>query len=152
MELREAIHHEVCTRGFDPVRGTFTQSYGSQEVDTALLLIPRVGFLSPDDPRVLGTVEAVRQQLATPEDSYGATRPQEITRGSTAWTVTRGAFLLCSFWMVDALAPTGRLAKPTVSSTGSWPCAPTSACSPRSTTTSPDGNGETSRRRTATSG
>ncbi|MDF3140968.1 MULTISPECIES: glycoside hydrolase family 15 protein [unclassified Streptomyces] len=109
IELREAIHQEVCTRGFDPVRNTFTQFYGSQEVDAALLLIPRVGFLPPDDPRVLGTVDAVRQQLSTPDGL--------IRRYPTAGDRIRldglngdeGTFLLCSFWMVDALALTGRL-------------------------------------------
>ncbi|MDT0472339.1 glycoside hydrolase family 15 protein [Streptomyces sp. DSM 41014] len=67
VELRAAIHHEVCAKGFDPVRNTFTQSYGSRELDAALLLIPSVGFLPPDDPRVVGTVDAVRRELSTPD-------------------------------------------------------------------------------------
>ena len=57
--LRDEIHREVCAKGFDAERGTFTQSYGSRELDAALLLIPRVGFLPPEDPRVVGTIEAV---------------------------------------------------------------------------------------------
>ncbi|MEU2263813.1 glycoside hydrolase family 15 protein [Streptomyces sp. NPDC019645] len=108
MELREAIHQEVCTRGFDPVRNTFTQSYGSQEVDAALLLIPRVGFLPPDDPRVLGTVEAARQQLSTPEGLVRRYPTSGDRIGLDGLNGDEGTFLLCSFWMVDALALTGR--------------------------------------------
>jgi GH15 family glucan-1,4-alpha-glucosidase len=109
MKLREAIHHEVCTRGFDPVRNTFTQSYGSQEVDAALLLIPRVGFLPPDDPRVLGTLEAVREQLSTPEGFVRRYPTAGDRIGLDGLDGDEGAFLLCSFWMVDALALTGHL-------------------------------------------
>ncbi|GLW49663.1 glucoamylase [Streptomyces sp. NBRC 14336] len=109
IELREAIHQEVCTRGFDPVRNTFTQSYGSQEVDAALLLIPRVGFLPPDDPRVLGTVEAVRQQLSTPEGLVRRYPTAGDRIGLDGMNGDEGTFLLCSFMMVDALALTGRL-------------------------------------------
>ncbi|MFG3293484.1 glycoside hydrolase family 15 protein [Streptomyces sp. NPDC048179] len=108
-ELREAIHHDVCTRGFDPVRNTFTQSYGSQEVDAALLLIPRVGFLPPDDPRVVGTVEAVRRELSTPEGFVHRYRTAGKRAGMDGLTGNEGTFLLCSFMMVDALALTGRL-------------------------------------------
>ncbi|WP_327370757.1 glycoside hydrolase family 15 protein [Streptomyces sp. NBC_01217] len=109
MELREAIHHEVCTRGFDTGRNTFTQSYGSQEVDAALLLIPRVGFLPPDDPRVLGTVGAVRQQLSTPEGFVRRYPTAGDHIGVDGLAGDEGTFLLCSFWMVDSLALTGRL-------------------------------------------
>ncbi|MDX3402534.1 Trehalase [Streptomyces sp. 111WW2] len=109
MELRDAIHHEVCSRGFDPVRNTFTQSYGSQEVDAALLLIPRVGFLPPDDPRVRGTVDAVRQQLSTSEALVRRYPTAGDHVGLDGLDGDEGAFLLCSFWMVDALALTGRL-------------------------------------------
>ncbi|GAA3821436.1 glycoside hydrolase family 15 protein [Streptomyces chiangmaiensis] len=109
IELREAIHQEVCTRGFDPVRNTFTQSYGSQEVDAALLLIPRVGFLPPDDPRVLGTVEVVRQQLSTPDGLVRRYPTAGDRIGLDGLNGDEGTFLLCSFWMVDALALTGRL-------------------------------------------
>ncbi|MFF4863520.1 glycoside hydrolase family 15 protein [Streptomyces sp. NPDC001231] len=109
MELREAIHHEVCTKGFDPDRNTFTQSYGSQEVDAALLLIPRVGFLPPDDPRVLGTVEAVRRELSTPEGFVRRYTTAGGDIGLDGLAGDEGTFLFCSFWMVDALALTGRL-------------------------------------------
>ncbi len=61
--LRSDIHDEVCKEGFDPERNTFTQYYGSTQLDAALLLIPSVGFLPPSDPRVVGTVEAVQREL-----------------------------------------------------------------------------------------
>ncbi|MGA4842781.1 glycoside hydrolase family 15 protein [Streptomyces sp. G45] len=104
--LRDEIHADVCAHGYDARRRTFTQAYGSAELDAALLLIPRVGFLPPDDPRVLGTVDAVREDLATREGF--------VRRYSTDGTVVdglpgrEGAFLVCSFWLADALHLTGR--------------------------------------------
>ncbi|GAA2254215.1 glycoside hydrolase family 15 protein [Streptomyces amakusaensis] len=106
--LRDEIHREVCERGFDSVRGTFTQSYGSAELDAALLLIPVVGFLPPGDPRVTGTVEAVRRELSTPDGfvlRYPTAGPGAGVDGLAG---EEGAFLACSFWMADALALTGR--------------------------------------------
>ncbi|MFI0236949.1 glycoside hydrolase family 15 protein [Streptomyces sp. NPDC016845] len=103
--LRDTIHQEVCERGYDAERGTFTQHYGSTELDAATLLIPRVGFLPPDDPRVVGTVDAVRAELA--QDGF-------VRRYSTDRTTVdglpgeEGAFLVCSFWLADALHMTGR--------------------------------------------
>ncbi|MFJ9594183.1 glycoside hydrolase family 15 protein [Streptomyces virginiae] len=102
--MRDAVHRDVCDKGFDPERGTFTQYYGSRELDAATLLIPRVGFLPPDDPRVTGTVDAVRAELG---------RSGLVRRYSTADTDDglpgdEGAFLACSFWLADALHLTGR--------------------------------------------
>jgi GH15 family glucan-1,4-alpha-glucosidase len=103
--MRDEVHREVCERGYDPERHTFTQSYGSDELDAALLLIPRLGFLPPDDPRVVGTVDAVRDGLW----SGGFLR-----RYSSDGTVIdglpghEGTFLVCSFWLADALHMTGR--------------------------------------------
>ncbi|CAL9560309.1 Trehalase [Streptomyces sp. enrichment culture] len=102
--LREEVHREVCERGYDPERGTFTQSYDSRELDAALLFIPRVGFLPPDDPRVLGTIDAVEKEL---------TRDGLVRRYSTEDPVDglpggEGTFLVCSFWLADALHMTGR--------------------------------------------
>ncbi|MFD8609630.1 glycoside hydrolase family 15 protein [Streptomyces sp. NPDC059631] len=108
-ELRETIHHEVCTHGYDPVRNTFTQSYGSQELDAALLLIPKTGFLPADDPRVVGTVDAVRRELSTPEGFVRRYPTAGDQQGVDGLRGDEGAFVLCSFWMVDALALTGRL-------------------------------------------
>ncbi|MEV0556014.1 MULTISPECIES: glycoside hydrolase family 15 protein [unclassified Streptomyces] len=114
-EVRDRIHREVCERGFDPARATFTQSYGSRALDAALLLIPGTGFLPPDDPRVIGTVAAVERELATDDGlvsrystgpggaggTGGAEAPDGLTGGE-------GAFLACSFWLADALLLTGR--------------------------------------------
>ncbi|MFE1298162.1 glycoside hydrolase family 15 protein [Streptomyces sp. NPDC058731] len=103
--MRDEVHREVCEKGFDAERNTFTQYYGSRELDAALLLIPRVGFLPADDPRVLGTIEAIRQDLG----HHGFLR-----RYSTAEATVdglpgdEGAFLACSFWLVDALHASGR--------------------------------------------
>ncbi|ROQ70260.1 GH15 family glucan-1,4-alpha-glucosidase [Streptomyces sp. 840.1] len=109
VELRETIHHEVCTKGFDPERNTFTQSYGSMELDAATLLIPRVGFLPPDDPRVIGTVNAVRSELSTADGLVYRYRTAGQHVGVDGLEGDEGAFLLCSFWLVDALALTGQL-------------------------------------------
>ncbi|MFD3563399.1 glycoside hydrolase family 15 protein [Streptomyces sp. NPDC058686] len=109
VELRETIHREVCTKGFDPVRNTFTQSYGSKELDAAALLIPRVGFLPPDDPRVIGTVDAVRRELATPDGLVRRYPTIGDDTGMDGLKGDEGTFILCSFWLVDALALIGRL-------------------------------------------
>ena len=102
--VRDEIHADVCAHGFDVRRGTFTQSYGSSALDAAALLIPAVGFLAPEDPRVVGTVEAVQRELV--EDGFVLRyRPEEAGDGLRG---REGAFLACSFWLVDALALIGR--------------------------------------------
>ncbi|MFD3522081.1 glycoside hydrolase family 15 protein [Streptomyces sp. NPDC058653] len=103
--MRDEVHREVCEKGFDPVRNTFTQSYGSTELDAATLLIPRFGFLPPDDPRVVGTVDAVRAELG-PD---GLVR-RYSTEGASIDGLPggEGTFLVCSFWLADALLMTGR--------------------------------------------
>ncbi|MGW6745182.1 glycoside hydrolase family 15 protein [Streptomyces sp. NPDC055025] len=103
--MRDEVHREVCERGYDPERNTFTQSYGSAELDAATLLIPRVGFLPPDDPRVIGTVDAVRAELG----QDGLLRRYSVTGpGVDGLPGTEGTFLVCSFWLADALHLTGR--------------------------------------------
>ncbi|MFM9452310.1 glycoside hydrolase family 15 protein [Streptomyces europaeiscabiei] len=109
LELRDAIHHDVCTKGYDRLRNTFTQSYGSDELDASLLLIPRVGFLPPDDPRVIGTVDAVRRELSTPQGFVQRYPTEGAQEGLDGLPGDEGTFLICSFWMVDALALTERL-------------------------------------------
>ncbi|MGF1340194.1 glycoside hydrolase family 15 protein [Streptomyces flavovirens] len=103
--MRDAVHAEVCERGYDPERNTFTQYYGSQELDASVLLIVRTGFLPTDDPRVVGTVDAVRAELA----SDGLVR-RYSTEGASVDGLPgeEGAFVVCSFWLVDALLRTGR--------------------------------------------
>ncbi|MFG3189471.1 glycoside hydrolase family 15 protein [Streptomyces omiyaensis] len=103
--LRDEIHADVCAKAYDPVRNTFTQSYGSAELDAATLLIPRVGFLPPDDPRVVGTVDAVREGLT----HRGFLRRYTPDSGAVDGLPGReGTFLVCSFWLADALRATGR--------------------------------------------
>ncbi|MEU0243844.1 glycoside hydrolase family 15 protein [Streptomyces sp. NPDC006235] len=106
--LRDDVHREVCDKGYDPERNTFTQSYGSRELDAALLLIPRVGFLPPDDPRVIGTIDAVRKEL-----DHGGFLRRYSTTDSDQTEIdglpgSEGTFLVCSFWLADALHMTGR--------------------------------------------
>lgn len=103
--LRDEIHREVCERGYDAERGTFTQYYGSRELDAATLLIARTGFLPPDDPRVVSTVDTVRRELT----HHGLVRRHSV-EGEPVDGVPggEGAFLACSFWLADALFLTGR--------------------------------------------
>jgi GH15 family glucan-1,4-alpha-glucosidase len=109
-QLRQEIHDEVCDRGFDRDRGTFTQFYGSKGLDAALLLLPQVGFLPATDDRIRGTVRAVGQELMRdgyllrydPDaDSAGSGSVDGLSGGE-------GAFLACTFWYADALALTGQ--------------------------------------------
>jgi GH15 family glucan-1,4-alpha-glucosidase len=102
--VREEIHREVCEKGWDAERRTFTQSYGSKALDAATLLIPRSGFLPGDDPRVVGTLEAVQRELV--EDGFVLRYPSEDA--DDGLPPGEGAFLPCSFWLVDALAMAGR--------------------------------------------
>jgi len=97
-ELAAAIHADVCRRGFDAELGSFVQSYGSKHLDASLLLLPLVGFLPPEDARVRGTLHAIERRLLA--DGF-------VMRYDTAATDDglppgEGAFLACSFWLVDA--------------------------------------------------
>jgi GH15 family glucan-1,4-alpha-glucosidase len=112
-DLRDEIHHDVCEKGFDRERNTFTQSYGSKELDASLLLIPQMGFLPPDDKRVIGTIEAIQRELST-SDGFVLRYPTH--RGDTSGDDNldglpgdEGAFLACSFWLADDLAMIGRV-------------------------------------------
>jgi len=105
-ETRDEIHREVCEKGYDPGRRTFTQYYGSKELDASVLNIALVGFLPGDDERVTGTIDAISGELG--RDGF-------VSRYSTAETDDglagdEGQFLACSFWLVSALAINGRLA------------------------------------------
>ncbi|WP_353941757.1 glycoside hydrolase family 15 protein [Streptomyces sp. HUAS MG91] len=104
-KLRDTIHRDVCERGYDAERGTFTQYYGSRELDAALLLLPRAGFLPADDPRIVGTVDAVQREL-----SHKGLLRRYSTTGSEVDGLPgdEGAFLVCSFWLADALHMIGR--------------------------------------------
>jgi GH15 family glucan-1,4-alpha-glucosidase len=103
-QLREEIHHDVISRAFDVQRNTFTQSYGSAALDASLLLISRVGFLPATDPRVLGTIDAIRRELS--ED--GLVKRYQTTETNDGVKGSEGLFIACSFWLVDALHASGQ--------------------------------------------
>jgi GH15 family glucan-1,4-alpha-glucosidase len=105
VRIRDEIHEEVCEQGFDPERHTFTQYYGSKELDASVLNIPLVGFLPGTDERVTGTIDAVSRELG--RDGF-------VSRYSTAEADDglpgdEGQFLACSFWLVSALALNDRV-------------------------------------------
>lgn len=97
-ETRDAIHADVCANGYDAGRNTFTQYYGGSEVDASLLLLPQVGFLDVDDPRVAGTIAAVEHDLL--RDGFVARYSTDGVDDGVGGG--EGAFLACSFWLADA--------------------------------------------------
>jgi GH15 family glucan-1,4-alpha-glucosidase len=103
--IRAAIHAEVCDKGFERRRGTFVRAYGSTALDASALLIPTVGFLPPTDPRVRSTVAAIEGELL--RDGFVLRYDTEIAPDGLS--PREGAFLACSFWLVDALVMLGRL-------------------------------------------
>ncbi|KAA0931466.1 glycoside hydrolase family 15 protein [Streptomyces apricus] len=108
-ELRDDIHRDVCEKGYDAERNTFTQSYGSKELDASLLLIPQMGFLPPDDKRVIGTIEAIQRELSTADGFILRYPTSGDDAGVDGLEGDEGAFLACSFWMADDLAMIGRV-------------------------------------------
>lgn len=99
-ELRQKIHDDVCINGFSAQRNSFVQYYAGDTLDAALLLIPQMGFLPIDDPRIVGTIEAIQRELIHGGFVYrfagGDSDTQSLVEGE-------GAFLVCGFWLVDAL-------------------------------------------------
>lgn len=106
--VRAEIHDEVCRRGFDAEIGSFTQRYGSKVLDASLLLIPSTGFLPACDPRVQGTIAAVEHQLM--RDGLVVRYPTDEGVNVDGIRGREGAFIACSFWLVDALLLAGRRA------------------------------------------
>jgi GH15 family glucan-1,4-alpha-glucosidase len=102
--IRDAIHAQVCERGYDPGRRSFVQAYDSANVDASLLLIPELGFLPVDDPRVLGTIRAIERDLL--RDGLVQRYDTEVT--DDGMPPGEGAFLACSFWLADAYVLSGR--------------------------------------------
>jgi GH15 family glucan-1,4-alpha-glucosidase len=103
-EVREAIHAQVCEKGFDARKNAFVQSYESPYLDASLLLIPQVGFLPPDDARVRGTMAAIERELML----EGLVRRYSTETGVDALPAGEGAFLPCSFWLADSYVLGGR--------------------------------------------
>jgi GH15 family glucan-1,4-alpha-glucosidase len=101
---RDAIRDSVLRDGFDAERNTFTQYYGSREVDASLLMLPLVGFLQANDPRMLGTVAAIERDLL----SDGFLRRYRTQEAIDGLPPGEGVFLLCTFWLADNYALQGR--------------------------------------------
>lgn len=101
---RERVRREVCEKGFNPTLNAFTQSYGSDELDASLLLIPLVGFLPAHDPRVISTIHAIERDLTVD----GLVRRYRTRPELDGLPEGEGAFLACSFWLVENLTMIGR--------------------------------------------
>jgi GH15 family glucan-1,4-alpha-glucosidase len=101
---RDAIHDDVCRRGYDEKRRTFVQAYGEPQLDASLLLIPAVGFLPPEDPRVISTIDAIERELM----ADGLVRRYDTGATEDGLPPGEGLFLACSFWLADAYHLTGR--------------------------------------------
>jgi GH15 family glucan-1,4-alpha-glucosidase len=102
--IRDQIHDDICTRGYDAERNTFVQAYDSKALDAALLLIPQVGFLAPDDPRVIGTIEAIQRELT--EDGFVRRYDNHVS--GDGFEGREGTFIACTFWLADDLQLCGR--------------------------------------------
>ncbi len=102
--VRDRIHADVCARGFDASCNSFVRAYGSKELDASLLLMPAVGFLPPDDPRIRGTVEAIEARLMCD----GLVLRYDTATANDGLPPGEGMFLACSFWLVDAYQMLGR--------------------------------------------
>jgi GH15 family glucan-1,4-alpha-glucosidase len=102
--VRDRIKADICANGFDRKRNAFVQYYGGESLDASLLLMPLVGFLPPDDPRIVSTIDAIERELA-PNGFVRRYSPQHVDDGVGG---PEGAFLACSFWLADAYAVSGR--------------------------------------------
>jgi GH15 family glucan-1,4-alpha-glucosidase len=105
--VRDAIHADVCARGFDRDKGAFTQTYGASNLDASLLMMPLVGFLPASDERVVGTVRAIERELL----QDGLVLRYRTDEADDGLPGSEGAFLACSFWLVDNYALQGRTAE-----------------------------------------
>ena len=105
--VRDAIHEQVCDRGFDTSQNSFVQSYGASALDASLLLIPMVGFLPAQDYRVRGTLSAIEHNLIRD----GFVLRYHTREGADGLPPGEGAFLACSFWLADNYVLQGRLAE-----------------------------------------
>ncbi len=106
--IADEIHADVCERGFDRDLGSFVQAYGTKRLDASLLLIPLVGFLPATDPRVRGTIDAIEDRLLIDGEFVLRYEPDNPADGLPAG---EGAFLACSFWLVDNYILQGRYAE-----------------------------------------
>jgi GH15 family glucan-1,4-alpha-glucosidase len=102
--LRAQIHQMVCEQGFSTRKNSFVQSFGEEHLDASLLLLPLVGFLPPEDPRIRGTVEAIERDLLVD----GLVLRYDTAKSKDGLPAGEGAFLACSFWLVDNYRLQGR--------------------------------------------
>jgi GH15 family glucan-1,4-alpha-glucosidase len=107
--VRQEIHDDICAKGYDAERNTFVQAYGEPQLDASLLMIPLVHFLPATDPRMRGTVEAIRRELM--EDGFVLRYRSEAANDGLP--AGEGTFLACTFWLVDNLALVGKLEEAT---------------------------------------
>ena len=105
--MRDRIHEDVCRKAFDPELGSFVQAYGSKALDASLLLLPLVGFLPPEDPRIIGTVEAIERRLLVD----GFVLRYDTGEVADGLPPGEGAFLACTFWLADNFILQGRIAE-----------------------------------------
>jgi len=103
-KTRDEIHANVCRYGFDAERGTFVRSYGSKNLDASLLLLPAIGFLPAQDPRVRSTVAAIERELTVD----GLVQRYDTEKSEDGLPPGEGLFLACSFWLADAYLLLGR--------------------------------------------
>jgi GH15 family glucan-1,4-alpha-glucosidase len=103
--VAEEIHADICAKAYDATQGCFVQAYGSREIDASLLLLSDIGFLPADDPRIVGTVAAIEKRLL----KNGLVLRYETASGVDGLPPGEGAFLACSFWLVDNYARLGRI-------------------------------------------
>jgi GH15 family glucan-1,4-alpha-glucosidase len=103
-ELRNEVHEEICRRGYSRKQNAFTQAYDSEALDASLLMMAEVGFLPPDDPRVIGTIDAIQKNLM----KDGFVLRYDTEKSQDGLPPGEGAFLPCTFWLADCLAMIGR--------------------------------------------
>jgi GH15 family glucan-1,4-alpha-glucosidase len=104
--LRDAIHDDVCRHGFNASRGAFTQAYDSDRIDASLLMLPLVGFLPSEDPRVVGTIAAIERELM--EDGFVLRYRQDGSADIDGLPPGEGVFLPCTLWLADNYAAMGQ--------------------------------------------
>ena len=102
--IRDEIREDVMARGFDDASNAFVQYYGATTADASLLMLPSLGFIDADDPRMTGTVALIRRQLE--RDGFLSRYPTDP--GVDGLPPGEGSFLLCTFWLADVLALQGK--------------------------------------------
>lgn len=105
MKARDAIRRAIDSKGFDPERNTYVQAFGTQNLDASLLLLPTIGYLDWNDPRMVGTVDAIRSGL----DSDGLVLRYRTESMDDGLSGREGSFLACTLWLAEGLAHQGRI-------------------------------------------